>query len=280
MKILIGSLLLMISLHGISQSSTTFYFDESMHPATKKKAVISGTGKMDSGLYKLTCYYQKKKSPLASVAYFKDSTQQLREGKYQIYFENGTTRTVGNYRNGKKEGLWIDYDEKGNINDSTEYKDGWGVMRKGFLEIPAKHQKLVTMDDVANNSFNITLYNQHGEVISEEKIPQDYTGVYINNDTLCSFPGGPGAWQKLLTRTLMTHLDQLTDEDYGTVFMRFMVDTSGNITDVRPLTMQYSTLAKIAFNVIDGGPKWIPGQHDGKKVKMIRIQPVTVSNRN
>lgn len=278
MKFLIGSLLLMLSLHSFSQSSAKFYFDEDLHPAPKKKAVIYGTGEMDSGLYKLTCYYQKKKNPLACVVYFSNSTQRVREGRFRFYYEDGTTGTEGNYRNGKKEGLWIDYNKKGEINDSVEYKDGMAVIRTGFYEMENNHQRLVTVDDVANNLLHITLYNLQGEVISEERIPQDYSGIYINDDTVCTFSGGAVAWQRYISKAIMSHISDLNDADYGTVLMRFVVDTSGNIVDVRPLTMKYSTLAKIAFNAIDGGPKWIPGEHDGKKVKMIRIQPVTIAN--
>lgn len=278
MKILIASFLIMFFLQGFSQSSAIFYFDKDMHPAPKKEAVIYGTGAMDSGLYQLTCYYHKKKNPLACVAYFTDSTQQVREGKYRFYFENGTVGTEGNYRDGRKEGLWVDYHENGNVGDSVEYKNDWAVMRTGFYEIPGKNQRLVTIDDVANNEFDITLYTTDGEIISQEKIPQDYTGIYINDDTLCSFPGGAHAWSGYITKAILSHIDELDDRDYGTLLLRFVVDTAGDITDVRPLTMQHSTLAKIGLNAMNGGPKWIPGQHDGKKVKMIRIQPVTIAN--
>jgi hypothetical protein len=278
MKILIGSLLLMFSIHGFSQSPAKFYFDKNMRPAPKKEAVIYGTGTMDSGLYQLTCYYQKKKHPLACVAYFKDSTQQLREGQYRFYFENGTIGTEGNYRNGKKEGLWIDYHENGTVADSAEYKNGWVVFRTGFYEVPGKKQRLVTIDDVANNKFQITLYATDGEILSQEKIPQDYTGIYFNDDTLCTFPGGPRAWQGYITKAIINHLDDLDERDYGTLLLRFVVDTAGNITDVKPITMQNSTLAKIGYDAMVNGPKWIPGQHDGKNVKMIMIQPVTIQN--
>jgi len=278
MKILIGSLLLILSLNGLSQSSAKFYYDEDMHPVSKAKAVIYGKEEMDSGLYKLTCYYKKKKNPLACVVYFSDSTQRLREGRYRFYYEDGIMGTEGSYHNGKKEGLWIDYGKKGQINDSVEYKEGMAVQRTGFYDLENNHQRLVTVDDVANNSLHIIIYDLHGELMSEEKIPQDYSGIYINDDTTCTFTGGAVAWQHYITRAIMSHINDLNDADYGTVLLRFVVDTSGNITDLMPLTMKNSDLAKIAFNAIDSGPKWIPGQHDGKKVKMILIQPVTIAN--
>jgi hypothetical protein len=278
MKFLIASLLLVFSLNAFSQSGTKFYFDETMHPAPKKDAVIFGTGEMDSGLYKLTCYYLKRKKPLACIAHFTDSTQAVHEGWFQYYYNNGVTGTKGRYHNGEKEGLWIDYNQKGVISDSVEYKNGMALMRTAFYDLPANHQKLVTVDDVVNNKFYTTLSDTKGNVLSNEVIPEDYTGVYMNNDTLCSFPGGPEAWQRYISKALISHIDDFTDADYGTVLLRFMVDTDGTISDVRPLTMKTSRLAMIGFNAVDGGPKWIPAQHDGKKVKTFVIQPLTLEN--
>ena len=146
MKTVFTSLLLVVSFNSFSQSSAKFYFDEAMHPVSKKKAVIYGTGKMDSGFYQLTCYYLKRKNPLACIAHFTDSTQTIHEGWFQYYFENGLTGTKGNYHHGKKEGLWIDYDEKGAIRDSVEYHEGMALMRTGFYDLPVNHQKLITVD--------------------------------------------------------------------------------------------------------------------------------------
>lgn len=278
MKIVIASLLLVSSFNAFSQSSAKFYFDKAMHPAPKKNAVIYGTGEMDSGLYKLTCYYSKRKNPLACVAHFTDSTQSMHEGWFQYYFDNGATETKGNYHNGKKEGLWIDYDKEGAINDSVEYKDGMALMRTGYYNLPLHHQKLVTVDDVANNKFYTTLYDANDSVLSREEKSEDYTDVYLNDDTLCSFPGGPAAWQQYIFKALRSHIDEFSEADYGTVLLRLVVDSAGNITDVRPLTMKTSTLAMIAFNAVDSSPKWIPAQHDGKKVRAIKIQPITLQN--
>ena len=280
MKIIIASMLLALSLNGFSQSTTKFYFDEGMHPVSQKKAEIYGTGEMDSGLYKLTCYYLKRKNPLACVAHFTDSTQSVHEGRYHLYFENGATATEGNYHNGEKDGLWIINNKEGLLSDSAQYKNGRAITFTGFYGLPANHQKIVTVDDMANNKFHTTLYDDRGNVISNEEVPQDYTGIYFNCDTLCSFPGGPAAWQRYISKALMSHIDDLSDGDYGTALLRFAVDSDGNITDVRPLTMKTSRLAIFSFNAIDGGPKWIPAEHDGKKVKTIMIQPVTLSNPN
>lgn len=280
MKIIIAPLLLILSLNGFSQSTTKFYFDEGMHPASQKKAVIYGTGEMDSGLYKLTCYYVKRKNPLACVTHFRDSTQSVHEGRYQYFYDDGRTANEGYYHNGEKEGLWIINNKEGFLTDSAQYINGRAIMFTGIYSLQANHQKIVTVDDVLNNKFYTTLYDARGNVLSNEEVPQDYAGVYLYCDTACSYPDGPAAWQHYISKAIIGHIGDFSDADYGTALIRFAVDSDGKITDVMPLTMKTSGLAMIAFNAIDGGPKWVPAVHNGKKVKTIRIQPVTLSNLN
>ena len=278
MKIVLTSFLLVVVATAFSQHATQFYFDATMHPVPRKEAVISGTGETDSGLYKLTCYYMKRKHPLACVAHFTDSTQQVHEGRYQYYFENGITSADGNYKNGEKHGLWTGYYQDGKIEDSIEYKNGRTVTAKDFYYLPYSHEILETLDDVANDQFYATTYDLHGVAVSTENIPEDYTGLYLNVDKECSFPGGLHEWSHYISQAITKHIDELSDVDYGTVLVRFVIDSSGNISDVRPLSKKYSTIAKIAFNAIDAGPKWVPAERHGKKVKTIRIQPVTLQN--
>ena len=71
----------------------------------------------------------------------------------------------------------------------------------------------------------------------------------------------------------------MSDNDYGTVLVRFFTDTSGNISEVRAtMTMKYSKLAQIVTEAIEKGPAWTPAQQHGKKVKTFRVQPVTLEN--
>jgi antitoxin component YwqK of YwqJK toxin-antitoxin module len=142
MKIILTSLLLILFTSGFSQSSEKFYFDAAMHTASKKEAVIFGTGETDSGLYKLTCYYMKRKHPLACVERFTDSSQQVHAGAFQTYYENGVTSAEGNYRDGEKEGLWKYYYKDGKTSDSIAFKNGRTVIAKRYFYHFQKDQTL------------------------------------------------------------------------------------------------------------------------------------------
>jgi hypothetical protein len=95
-----------------------------------------------------------------------------------------------------------------------------------------------------------------------------------------SFPGGPKAWSKYISHAITDNLDKLKRSDYGTCIVRFIVDTSGQVSDVIATTMKKSRLAKIAIAAITKGPKWVPAQQNGKSVNAYRLQPITLMDPN
>lgn len=96
-------------------------------------------------------------------------------------------------------------------------------------------------------------------------------------DIQASFPGGNAAWQKYLTRKISSQLDEPDDNDFGTVSVRFVVDTNGRVSNVTALNMINSSLAEVAVNAIRKGPDWLPARQNGRYVKAYRTQPVTLT---
>ncbi len=92
-----------------------------------------------------------------------------------------------------------------------------------------------------------------------------------------SFPGGPAAWTKYITKYMQDYVSEFKRKDYGTCIVRFIVDRRGHISDVEATTMKKSRLAKVAVEAIENGPKWIPAQQNGKTVNAYRLQPVTLA---
>lgn len=55
----------------------------------------------------------------------KDETGKfVNNGKYMEWYPNEKISTVGEYKNGKKTGRWIHYDENGNKLEDTYYQNG------------------------------------------------------------------------------------------------------------------------------------------------------------
>ena len=60
----------------------------------------------------------------------------------------------------------------------------------------------------------------------------------------------------------------------GRVFVDFVIDESGNVTDVKVSRSVHTALDEEAVRVISASPKWRPGRHRGKKVKVSMTIPV------
>ena len=102
--------------------------------------------------------------------------------------------------------------------------------------------------------------------------------VFTKVENEAEFPGGHDAWLKYMSRAIQASMDSLTEKDYGTCVVKFIVNTDGKISNVEATTMKDTRLADIAMNAIRRGPRWNPATQNGKTVAAYRLQPVTLTN--
>jgi protein TonB len=148
-------------------------------------------------------------------------------------------------------------------------------------EIPPETKQLEdTKIDVVNQAGikddNVATPDQGKQVI-EEKKEDDENKVFEKVEIEAAFPGGEGAWRKYLERNLNanTPVDNGAPEGSYTVWVQFIVDKEGNISDVKPLTSHGYGMEDEAAKIIKKGPKWTPAQQNGRQVKAYRKQPIT-----
>ncbi|KAA9042144.1 hypothetical protein FW778_09045 [Ginsengibacter hankyongi] len=277
MKYLYTLLLLHFCLGGFSQTPATFYFDMYMNVVQKHDAIIFGTGEWKDSLYAVICHYIKGHKP-AGIFHYTDATLSIRQGPYEYDGEYEGIQTKGMYSKGDRDGLWLTRYGDGRLDDSTFFDKGTAITSVHYYYYPDKHLELLTEDDVIDRKFYALGYTKGGQLFSVDSTEEDYTNVSFAEDTVAQFPGGPAGWTRYITRQIQAHIDELTDKDYGTVLLRFFIDTSGNISNVRALTMGGSVLAAIGIEAVQKGPAWIPARQKGKNVKAFRIQPITLTN--
>jgi protein TonB len=116
-----------------------------------------------------------------------------------------------------------------------------------------------------------------GKQVIEEKKEEDENKVFEKVEIEATFPGGEGAWRKFLERNLNanTPVDNGAPEGQYTVWVQFIVDKEGVISDVKPLTSHGYGMEAEAAKIIKKGPKWTPAQQNGRQVKAYRKQPIT-----
>lgn len=91
-----------------------------------------------------------------------------------------------------------------------------------------------------------------------------------------SFPGGLRAWKDYLTEVFTPYEKRLLNKGVeGTCLVRFVVDVDGRISEVTPLTLKGTLIAKIAVRAIEDSPRWIPETVDGSPQKTLKLLPIT-----
>ena len=109
--------------------------------------------------------------------------------------------------------------------------------------------------------------------------PKEYDASHVFDvvETMPSFPGGMKALQEYMKKELDKYKDK-TQGKYGRVVIQFVVDESGNVNAPKIAKSVEPAIDKVAMKVIRNMPKWNPGFHHGKCVKVRYTLPVTFRN--
>ncbi|MFA4868236.1 MAG: TonB family protein [Pedobacter sp.] len=145
----------------------------------------------------------------------------------------------GEYKNGLKYGIWTMKSNDGIYSYKEEYHDG----------------KFIT-----------------GE--SEVKgIKSKYTSLYQP----ATFKGGMDNFYSYIKRSVNYPKDAMKNDIRGKVFLSFIIDTDGSLTNIEVIRKLYPSLDTEALSVIENSPKWIPAKIHGLPVKMKFNVPISFS---
>ena len=103
--------------------------------------------------------------------------------------------------------------------------------------------------------------------------------IFTKVEIESKYPGGNAAWGAFLNRNLTYPQEAADIEVQGTVYIQFIVDTEGNVSDVSAISGP-EELRKAAVAVIKKSGRWDPAIQNGKKVKSYKKQPVTFRLEN
>ncbi len=106
----------------------------------------------------------------------------------------------------------------------------------------------------------------------EEKTNEEEPPV-VHAETMPKFPGGKKKMLKYLAQVRYPPIAKENDIE-GTVFVRFVVDKQGDVTNVSVKRGPNKHLNEAAVNHVKNMPKWEPGKQRGKKVKVQYVVPI------
>ena len=100
--------------------------------------------------------------------------------------------------------------------------------------------------------------------------------VYEVCEQIPIFEGGDAALLKYLRENLK-YPDNTKDRGVqGRLVIGFIVEKDGSLTDVKVLRPVDIDLDAEALRVIKGMPKWIPGRHNGQRVRVRYLLPIHI----
>jgi len=119
----------------------------------------------------------------------------------------------------------------------------------------------------------VSLANEN-EVIEQS---QDDDVIFMVVEKMPEFPGGQQAIMKFLVENIRIPVEYNEVNWRGRVILQFVVNTDGSITDIQVIRGVSPLWDKEAIRVIELMPNWIPGEHNGKKVRVKQILPINIS---
>jgi TonB family protein len=253
------------------------YLDKYSNPASKENATYYRTTKVKDSLTLVQDYYLTNDQLASEGLYTALKPRPFPEGKHTSYYENGQLKSEGEYSKGAKTGKWKYFHLNGtqsgqdtHTEKDHSYDQRWDETGKPLL----------------NNGTG--LYFEKREVIGghfvdvvDHKLISAFTISETSGDTIytvvektCEYPGGMAAFYAGIGKTIKYPGAAKKKRIQGRVFVKFIVDKTGKVTQVEVLKGIGGGCDEEAANVIRNTKQWHPGMVREKPVMQVMILPI------
>ncbi|WP_181248503.1 energy transducer TonB [Flavobacterium magnum] len=132
-----------------------------------------------------------------------------------------------------------------------------------------KHLIILLLIVVNGPSFSQSLNEKGGVAVVEATDEKIYSGV----DIAPQFPGGMQKFYGYVANNFMVPEDL---ESPGTIFVSFVVEKDGSLTDIKVLRDLGHGTAEQTKALMEKSPKWTPGTQNGKAVRVQYSLPIKI----
>ena len=149
------------------------------------------------------------------------------------------------------------------------------------ITLPLKFNvKLRSQEIAKSTSATITSDSESKNNIKNASADNDLSDEHIyNSDALekrPNFPGGMLEFSHFIANNYQApNIKGLT----GKVFVSFVINTDGSVVDIKVIRDIGYGSGDEAIRVLSKCPKWIPGEQNGKKVRVLYSLPINISAR-
>lgn len=133
-----------------------------------------------------------------------------------------------------------------------------------LLVLSAIHDQTLSLP--TQEARNVLNKDMGGMDTSMVHIPEDFSEPFTEADVMPAFPGGEPALYRFLSSQIRYPADALRNKVEGKVFVRFVIQPDGTLTDVKVMKGIGFGCNEEAVRVIQMMPAWVPGEITGRKV--------------
>lgn len=109
----------------------------------------------------------------------------------------------------------------------------------------------------------------------EEKDEIEESQIFFIVEEMPEFPGGENALRSYIAKSIKYPIIAQENGIQGKVYVSFVVDKDGGISDAKIVRNVDPSLDKEALRVINSLPKWKPGKQRGKPVRVAYTVPIS-----
>lgn len=303
-------LILFLLLCAVSRAQKTEqYYDYNWKVCSPEKARYYSLVEKKNDLWVRTDYYLREQFPQMQGSYLDQETK-IAHGRFIYYYPNKRLKSAGNFKNDRRDSVWLWFHENGMLSDSSFYKDGillgtslgWyedgmiadstymnedgsGVKVHWFQNGNPSEAGIYSAGVKQHGRWKyyhsngqlsaMEVYN-HGRLVDKQYFDENGTPQDTTNRDREASPISKEEWKKYLQKTAYfpTHLKFTTDGE-ATVTIRFAVDEQGNVVEPHVLNSLHPDFDKIVYDAIKRAPKWLPAIDHNRKMKTYHTQPIT-----
>lgn len=230
---------------------------------------------------------------LTHLMEFRDRKLKIREGRHQIWYDDGTPELLGQYSDNKHAGEWKYFSHEGYLlhvgpYDSTGKTGLWrqytasGAVCGEYGFRDNRKDGISTEYDSLGNKVLELVYRQ-GEVVDTLVA----TGISPVSEQMSVFGKCGSVPDSVLRgtcseRALIEFLAMniryparaRENNVQGTAIVRFMINSDGTLSDIKVLRGLSEDIRQEVIRIISIMPPWEPGRHDGQPVKVAFTMPI------
>ena len=105
-------------------------------------------------------------------------------------------------------------------------------------------------------------------------VTEDVNKVFDAVEVQASYPGGMDKFYSYLQKTMKYPAVDRENNVTGKVYVKFIVNLDGSLTDVEAVRSPSQTLSDEAIRVVKGSNKWKPGIQNGRPVRSYFTVPI------